>query len=387
VTRRNRDKHDRLGQAMDGIRRRLENTPLATVSTRLSATVADLQNGLRAGQVQQEEANRLADYLDSIAPILPKSFGDRFRFDAGIIAAIRDEWAGGTTLSSMIVPRHAREWGHQSLTLPTYRGEKVPVMDLLLLRGEDDLRDINLLDYPFLAHELGHNALFRQESIFSGDFEADLHRHCNMLIRQSLADRGTAKVGAQKVVKDVRQAWTPTATHYNWAHEIAVDVIAVWTCGPAYLVAVLDILEDANINPYQIGQSHPPYDVRAKALVHACDRLDWPVQVHCLEGMIDSWPHCKWRQGKDNRYAALAPIEVVRACADRALNACAVLGLPRMTSQGVDLVDKRLARGENVGLGAELLIAAWLMREKVDEAAYERWERDAILKNLSEITL
>jgi hypothetical protein len=148
--------------------------------------VTEVQSDLQAGQVRQEQANKLADYLEGVIERLPQSFDDRFRLDAGILAAFAEEWAsGGTQLSGMILPRPAREWGHQSVTMPAYQGEASHVIDLILIPGEDNPADIDLLTYPFIGHELGHNALFRHETVFAQDFEKQLQQHANELIRQS----------------------------------------------------------------------------------------------------------------------------------------------------------------------------------------------------------
>src|SRR5712691_5868169 len=123
------------------------------------------------------------------------------------------------------------------------------------------------LAYPFLTHELGHNALFKYDKVFPQSFWPVLEQVTNGLLRQSLADKGAARSRARDTVTLIRQLWSPTANHYNWAHEIAMDVIALWTTGPAYLATFHDILEDEELNPYLVGQSHPPYEIRANALI------------------------------------------------------------------------------------------------------------------------
>ena len=156
VARRNRDRHDRLSQAFERVSRRFDQTPLSCIGIKLHEFVREVQNGLRAGQVTQEQAKKMGDYLEGIIDRLPQTFGDRFRFDAGMIAAIAEEWnASGTQLSSMLLPRPSAEWGHQSVPMPTYSDQAAHVIDVILLPGEDNLDDIDLLAYPFLGQELG----------------------------------------------------------------------------------------------------------------------------------------------------------------------------------------------------------------------------------------
>jgi hypothetical protein len=373
---------------LERVRRRYERSPLSSVGDKLAQTIREVQHGLQIGHVMLEDANKLAGYVERAIDMLPPSFGDRFRFDAGMVAAFADEWAsGGTRLSSMIVPLPAEEWGHKSLTMPTRRGESAYVIDLIFTPGDDNLDDIDLLTYPFLGHELGHNALFKHEGVFSQDFEKDLQRHANKLLRQSLADRGTAKTTAHELVERTRRVWTPTPNHYNWAHEIAVDLIAFWTCGPAYLAALVDVLDDPTIDPYQVGQSHPPYEVRAKALLQAASQLGWDAQTHRLSELVQNWARSEWRRGKNNLYAALAEPDLIQACVHSALKTCQILGLPKPTPQGVHALQERLRRRETPDLGSELVLAAWLVRENSDQPAYEKWERETIRTLLADITL
>lgn len=388
VARRTRDKHDRLSQAFERVSRRLDKTPLSCLGSKLQEFVQDVQNGLQAGQVTQEQANKLADYLEGFIERLPQSFGDRFRFDAGMIAAIAEEWnAGGTQLSTMLLPRPSAEWGHQSVAMPTYSEQAAHVIDLILVPGEDNLDDIDLLAYPFLGHEMGHNALFKHEAVFSDAFEKQLQQHVNAMLRQSLADRGTAKVKAKEIIEQTRKVWSATPNHFNWAHEIAVDLIALWTCGPAYLATFNDVLDDPQVDPYQVGQSHPPYEVRARALIQAAKELGWSTQCHNLSEAIQKWSRSDWHRGKNNQYAALASPSVVATCADISLKTCEALRLPKCTPTTVEALDQKLSRSETLDLGSELILAAWIVREKSDEPAYVEWEKAVIRAHLADIML
>lgn len=388
MARRTRDKHDRLSQAFERVSRRLDKSPLSCIGRKLQEFVGDVQYALRAGQVTQEQANKLADYLEGFIERLPQSFGDRFRFDAGIIAAIAEEWnAGGTQLSTMILPRPSAEWGHQSLAMPTYSGQTAHVIDLILVPGEDNLDDIDLLAYPFLGHEMGHNALFKHEAVFSDAFEKQLQQHVNTMHRQSIADRGTAKVKAKETIEQTRKVWCATPNHFNWAHEIAVDLIALWTCGPAYLATFNDVLDDPQVDPYQVGQSHPPYEVRARALIQAAKELGWSTQCHTLSEAIQKWSRSDWHRGKNNQYVALASPALVAACADIALKTCEVLHLPKCTPSAVEALHQKLGRGETPDLGSELILAAWIVREKSNELAYLEWEKATVRAHLADIML
>jgi hypothetical protein len=287
----------------------------------------------------------------------------------------------------MILPKPAKEWGHMSVPLATCGKASTHVIDLILFRGEDELERVDLLEYPFLCHEMGHNALFKYGMSFADRFAAELERISNAMLRQSLPDRGAAKAHAQQTVHEIRQLWNPTPNHYNWAHEIAVDVIALWTCGPAYLASFQDFLENEDPNPYQIGQSHPPYAVRVSALSAASDQLGWGSRANGLKGIDDKWRSSTWKRERTNRYTACANPELVRACIDSSIAVCEALGLPKCTASTIQGIQKKLDEKETPELGAELLVAAWLARECSDEQTFIEWERRIVREHVGLLTL
>ena len=81
--------------------------------------------------MSQDVAESFSGSIANMLDLLPQSFGKRFDFDAGMIAALSEEWSqGGTLLSGMIVPKPSKDWGHMSLPLATYGRETTHVIDL-----------------------------------------------------------------------------------------------------------------------------------------------------------------------------------------------------------------------------------------------------------------
>lgn len=385
--RRSRGRTDDLSQALTKVGRRCEGTPLACVGEQLQEVIASCQKDLQLGYVAQEEASRLAAHATGVLEQLPQTFGDRFRLDAGIIAALAEAWSSRVKLSGMIMPTPSKEWGHLTIPLAGYGNQAVHVIDLILVPGDDCLQDVDLLAYPFLCHELGHNALFKNDLSFSSSFSGEVERVTNLILRQSFADKGAAKSHAQQMVAEMRQLWNPTPDHYNWAHEIAVDVIALWTCGPAFLAAFQDFLQDHDPNPHQIGQSHPPYAVRAAALTEASERLGWHVHLAGLQAMQGSWHDSKWQRERTNRYSALANAELVHACVTAAITECEALVLPRCTADEINRIEAQVRLGEVPDLGSDLLIAAWQVWRTASETEYDKWESQVLRELSAAITL
>lgn len=387
MARRTRTKNDRLDEVLAEVRTRFSGTPLTCVCDLLESDLLFAQGALRGGGMSPEDAERLALKVEGFIEHLPQSFDPRFLFDSVMIKAICEEWSQqGTYLSDLIIPSYSDNWGHLSVTYARPGGTSVPV-DLILFPGSRCLEGVNLLDYPFLCHELGHNALFKHDELFGPRFSPALDHFARSLQRRAMADRGAARQRAQSNVDEMCRLWGPSADHNNWSHEIAVDVIALWTCGPAYLATFQDILEAKGLDPYQIGQSHPPYEVRANALLTASDQLGWAYYTGGIRRQMDVWRSSEWSRGRTNSYLSYASPDLVRDSVDAALAVCEALGLPGCTATLVGEVDGRIGEGGTPDFGTELLLAAWLRRDQMEEGEFEEWERGTKESLLALITL
>jgi hypothetical protein len=369
------------------VQRRFDDSPLAPVGETLAREITEIRASAQARFTTPGAVESFAGHTSSILDALPLSFGERFTFDSQLIAALRDECSlGGVRLSNTLIPKLSQTWGHQTVSMPSIDRRSAHVIDLIHLPGEDDLGAVDLLAYPFLCHELGHNLLFKQGEQFARDFSQVLDALVSGLQRQTLGVQGSAKQVALSTIDQIRQYWTPTANHYNWAHEIAVDVIALWTCGPAYLATLHDVIEPRGTNPYQLGQSHPPYEVRAKAMIAAATQTGWAYYTGDFETLIDGWPRSEWGPQKTNLYTACADARLVEASVAAALEACRSLALPACTPARVDAIREKLQQQELPELGTEAIIAAWLTRSATDEDTYEAWERDTVRRHVSDLT-
>ena len=296
MARRNRNRQDQLGKLLVQVQRRFANTPLKAIGDKLVNIISDVQRSVQAGGSSPEDAERIAAYVASVLESLPSSFGDRFTFDAQLIHSLAKEYSqGAARFSGMLVPKPSQAWGHQTVPMPSSDGKTANVIDMIHLPGDDNPDDIDLLDYAFVCHELGHNILFRDGDAFITAFGQELDAVLAAIQRQTLGIRGSSKQVADATAEQVRRYWTPTADQYNWAHEIAVDVISLWLSGPAYLAALQDVMEADDLNPYQLGQSHPPYEIRAKALIDAAGRLGWAYYTGAIQCLLDRWSSMRRR--------------------------------------------------------------------------------------------
>lgn len=385
MARRNRNRQDRLGTLLVHVQRRFADTPLNAIGEKLVNIISDVQRSVQAGFSSSEDSERIANYVASVLEFLPSSFGDRFTFDAQLIHALAGEYSqGNASLSGMLVPKPSREWGHQTVSMPSSDGKTAYAINVIHLPGDDNSADIDLLNYPFICHELGHNILFRGGDPFITAFGQELNAVLAAIQRQTLGIRGSAKQVADATAEQVRRYWTPTADQYNWAHEIAVDVMSIWLSGPAYLAALQDVMEADDLNPYQLGQSHPPYEIRARALIDAAGRLGWAYYTGDIQSLLDRWSSPS--DEKTNLHVACGDPRCISAAVSAAIRTCEVLSLPCCTPARIAAVEDRERIGEPHELGTDVILAAWQIRSRSTDAAYEEWERATISRVLAGLT-
>jgi hypothetical protein len=366
---------------------RFANTPLTAIGDMLVNIISDVQRSVQAGGSSPENAEQLATYVASVLEFLPSSFGDRFTFDAQLIHTLAAEYSQGAAhLSGMLVPKPSQTWGHQTVSMPSSDSKTAYVIDVIHLPGEDNSADINLLDYPFICHELGHNILFRDGDAFITAFGHALDAVLAAIQRQTLGIRGSAKQVADAAAEQVRRYWTPTADQYNWAHEIAVDVISLWLSGPAYLAALQDVMEADDLNPYQLGQSHPPYEIRARALIDAAGRLGWAYYTGAIQGLLDRWSSTASSDERTNLHVACADPRLLSGAVSAAIQTCEALSLPCCTPARIVAVEDRERQGQPLELGTDVILAAWLIHGRTTDAAYQEWERATIGRALADLT-
>lgn len=387
MARRNRNRQDQLGNLLVQVQRRFANTPLTAIGDMLGTIISDVQRSVKVGGSSSEDSERMSTYVAKVLEFLPNSFRDRFTFDAQLIYALTEEYEQGTALfSRMLVPKPSQAWGHQKIPMPSSDGRTAHVIDLIHLPGDDNVADIDLLDYPFLCHELGHNILFRKGDSFITAFSQELEAMLRSTQRQTLGIRGSARQVADDTAEQVRKYWTPTADHYNWAHEIAVDVISLWLCGPAYLAAFQDVLEADRLNPYQLGQSHPPYEIRGKALIDAAGRLGWVYYTGVIQSLLDRWSAASAVEHRTNLHVACSDPRLLSGVISATIQSCQTLTLPRCTPDRIIALEARLGQGHQPEFGTEVILAAWLTRSRSTEAEHEEWERATIARLVSNIT-
>jgi hypothetical protein len=348
----------------------LSQTPLGPIAENLRCTFEPLLIG-NASNAVIEPAFDLAGTIKNLLSQLPASYGARFNFDAAFVFALAVDWNPNLALPGMSVPKHQGEWGFSELLLPTIDKQRMPIVRVFHFPGQDSIEDIDLLAYPWLAHEVAHCLLFLNSALFPTEFKPRLDGVLHALSLKGIADRGLARTLARAGLDEMKQYWTPTLNQGNWAHEIAMDIIALWSCGPAYLDAFLDEVERDNLDMFQISTVHPPYCVRILAVLCACPLLKLDAHTGALRALSASLS-----KQYPNKLAQLAPEELIAAAVDAGFAVCKTLEIRdwKYFSQG----GPGSSSPDTYELGVALLLEAWRVRNQGDEESYLKWEKEVI---------
>lgn len=363
-------------------------SPLQNIGTELESQLRFLESAARKDTGNEDLLKIFLSQVGTIFRILPATFGDRFWFDAQMIDAIAQAWNGTSQrLSGTILPKAGREWAHGSAFIPLASGsEKRKAINVINVPGRDDLIDIDLLGYPWMCHELAHNLFYYNDTLFVDSFKKTLDDFLGTLRLRAIADQGSARSKSHAMIDRIAQFWEPALTHKNWAHEMAMDIVALWTCGPAFLAAFQDEIEDKTKDPYHLDNIHPPYAVRAIALLRASKALGWTSHAKGIEGIKGEWRKSKWARRVDNDYLALAEPRLTEAVVDCTLATCTKFSLPRCTPAEVARIEGIVTRDETPQFGSDLILAAWFARDKRGAESFNQWERSTIRFALDSLT-
>ena len=318
---------------------------------------------------------QIIEHVSKLLERVPEEFNRHFYFDAWMIQSIVKSYSNDlTSNSSMVIPTHYNEWGYERIPIPT-----ISTVSFIYIPSAVSKEIPSLLDYSWLCHELGHHFLTLQghyNKLFN-EFLPHLDRSVSELKRMSISDRGLAKTRSQAAINEIDTKWRDS----KWVEELAIDVITLWRCGPAYLAAFEDAHENTE-NPFIIESNHPPVKLRTYALIHAAQKLGWDKYLAGLKQIQDRWYRIPPSIG--NQYRSLHNPELVTQCVAAALTYCKSSKIPRLKPDDLDKMRLDLDLQNNFSNGIEIIVAAWLVYYE-NEEYYNDWEGQTFNKLTNEI--
>lgn len=353
-------------------------SPLRAVADRLvdllEGVVCAVDNGQSPAQLRTAIAA-----ARGTASMLPGTFGRRFHLDAAVISTVLGEWAeAGARISPFMIPRYTAGWGYYRVIMPSEDQERAQTVRVVTFPGADRLSDVDLSDYPWLIHELAHDAFYRPTHHFRATFSTQLQTRLQQLKLRAAADTGSAAQQAARHVETIARHWTPRPDQRDWAHEIATDVVALWSLGPAFLMRFTRLLVDQPTSAWSAADQHPPHVTRAEALVLAAERLGWTEEAWALGEEVRL---LREQPGLVTDALVYADSDLLRAAVDASLDACRVLSIPAMKPERFAVIRSACHSRSAALTGIDLIAAGAIARASLNAADYATWLDEVIARS------
>jgi hypothetical protein len=143
-----------------------------------------------------------------------------------------------------------------------------------------------------------------------------------------------------------------------------MDLVALWTCGPAYLAAFLDEMEDENKNPYLVKSIHPPYAFRVETLIKASEKLGWEQYTSGLKKMMTKWKKSHWFNKVDNNYHAMTSDTLCNAIIKTSFETFGELKLSKCQKTMIEEIQNKINKQLPLDWGIEIILGAWFYHDK-----------------------
>jgi hypothetical protein len=354
----------------------LDNTPLKPIGDLLI-------DAIRTSSMEQKPdvIEPVLDYVIYVLNRFPE-LNKRFYFDAYLIRSISDLWNQGKIYCSNILPSYKNIWAHQIVQLP-YIGKKgsltnsteLRLIDLIYFRKKYAGEQPNLIDYPWLFHEMGHYLISRYGKILFASLTPIIDKLISTLHLRALADRDVAKARAKNTIDEITRMWSPASNFSQWTYEIAIDVVGLWSCGPAYLYSFYADHQD--VNPFLIEPYHPPVVIRTYTLIESAKIIGWGDYTKPLISALKIWDR-KIPDLAYNRYKTLRDKGLIDSYIKKACEYYSDLGIPRLENQDIDRISSQVIDVDSPTLTADLVVKAWLVYQEKGDTAYQAWEENVV---------
>lgn len=326
------------------------------------------------------DSKSIFEKFDEIINLLTKKETRRYFFDSAILGAIKQELSrvpSRANFSTNIYPSYLKNaWGHKIYSFPVKSGETYSdnFISFIFFPGTETLDNIELDDYAFIFHEIGHELQHHHKEIFIEGFKSELDSILYQENLIGLADKGALKTKNQKLIDDLRQKWSPTDNHENWASEMINDLISLWMLGPAYFYNFESYLSNhPRQNPYKIEQSHPPLALRVEAMIKAANKMGWMSETKGLRELLKDW-RSSWSKN-NNQYYAMQHEKILQSCIENTLSACQKLKIPLCDRNRINRVQQDIKADDLPNIGIDMIIAAWIVKQQEGETAFLEWEK------------
>lgn len=255
---------------------------------------------------------------------------------------------------------------------------------LLALKQLPSLDEVDLLDYPWLVHELGHSAFKANNCGFNELSATVVDEAIAKRKARTISLQGAALRRSRNVDETMRRHWGPHHDRNSWSLEMGVDLFAVWHLGPAYGAAFLDVVTSPHLDVFKIDRDHPPYAIRARVLEGAMRRLGWQKFAEQLADEMSRW------RGRDevahSAVAEMSDDELLNRVLYGTLEMLERCGVPRCTESALADARSRIHDIDHIEFGRTLLLCAHVAHESLTDGAFDDWHRRVVSSLADQVT-
>ena len=301
---------------------------------------------------------------------------DRFLFDYCLIHEVGAGWTdSGLAVPAMIYPAYEQPWSYQRVPLGHPSMTRNACVDVIRFPGEAFRSEVHLLEYPWLLHELAHSAFKAHTEVFLGATADVCASAVTRRRARSISLHGDAQRKARELSDLMATYWGPHADRNHWALELACDLFATWTTGPAYLAAFLDYVSSPNVELFEIDSRHPPYVVRLQLLEQVGRRLGWQHEADLITKLLES--HSRQREAWAT-VANLADDDLVLELSSSLLTCLNESHIPRCTPADVHRAERRITDPNLSEFGIGLLLDAYVAHQSMSDDAFDQWHTTVV---------
>lgn len=316
-------------------------------------------------------------WAQSFERILVKTPGQRFHLDAWFASSVVADLGRVVPLGGMMVPFYLGEWCYFLPPQPRFKASNSRLIYGISFPGSDVLKDLHLLDYPWLFHETGHHLLDRADPQFFEPVRTALTGILRKERRRTSSSSPEVRAIVTDRLKRYERFWSPDIAVQNWTAEIFADVIAVWTCGPAFIASFSDNMENSGQRPFETHDTHPPCNLRAALMIEVGQVLGWDEYLVPLRDLVRQWKNKPTETNAQNDYAAVTIGDLPTVVMNAALTLCRNLQLPQCTADSVDSLQKWIELPQSADSAFQLIVGAWL-KELDQPDKFADWEASTL---------
>jgi hypothetical protein len=261
---------------------------------------------------------------------------------------------------------------------PAFDSDCFHWIEFLVIRGKDRVEDVDLTEYAWMIHELTHSLLYKNSEAVKKVITKHLQYPLRDIKTSSIPNRGHTGAVRRQQIQQILGYWEPSDNHYDWSHELVIDVVGLIATGPAYVKNFLVETESHEIQPFRLEQSHPPFAVRCQALCSAAESLNLSGVVPVLKKRYDLWTKRGNFGAPDNMYRAASDQAFMDSAIQAAIELAHDLHLPSYTEAQMEQAAARILTGKIPDLGVEILLAAWYAHDNLGSKEFQRWTQDVV---------